>query len=138
MKRALTLTNDVAKLYVDYWIAAIPHLLGWDRTRILEWAERSEELLNDESSLLFHEAPTYLLTSLLVPKSARENLTGTALSSLGGRLEDALFMKDYSEKALQGFDWGAAVARVDSVLRECGIADCSLESVREEYRVGDR
>ena len=125
----ITLTHDAARLYLRYWTVALGYLLGWSQERVVEWAKQREALLNDESSMLYHEFPTYLVTSLLVPPAVKERLVGTSLMDLYRRIEAAIALNEYSDEAFQRYDWDAAVRRIDAILDEFGE---SFENVRNQ------
>ena len=112
--------HGAAESYVRYWIIALRHLLGWDEHQAIAWAKQRETDLNDPSSFLFHEYPTYFLTLLLIPERLRNRLSGPELVQLYGRLEGALFLTDYSDESLAKYDWDAAISRIDSILAEHG------------------
>jgi hypothetical protein len=109
--------QQLKNAYLAVWETTLSYLLQWPQERVQEWLQRTgfDHALNTPDDMLYHELPTYWLSSLLIPEEVDRRLTNLQRVDLHREIIDAL--ADLSSEILAGpVDWDAYHVRIDRIL----------------------
>ena len=111
--------------YLQVWSRALTTFLKWDAERIARWASRYDKLLDDPSSLLYHETALRWVVPLLYSRVSFH--LPMSIRQFEYELEQAI-CSDRREDDPE-LDWNLAQNAVEAQLNKLGQ---SLASVRRE------
>ena len=116
----------------EMWVNALKVFLNWPEKDVLEWAKQHECDQDDESSLYYAYPQWYRLIPLLIPPSIKERYPSRLLGVVK-QIDEAISPRLLSDRELETFDWQAAAARINEILKLYGE---SLETIRKGSEKG--
>ena len=117
-----SIQNEEGRHYVRTWIKALNIILNWPESRVLKWAEKWLEGLNnvDSLSMFYNRTPAYYLTSLMISDRLRNRLPSYEVAHLREQLLTAIDQNKSFCDEDPAFDWNLVRERVLAVLADYG------------------
>jgi|ERR1041385_952471 hypothetical protein len=114
------LTSQVGRHYLEAWRKIVPTFLGWSDEKVLSWAEKWKDDMNDPGAGFYNRTPIEYVVPLFIPETLKARLSISEAYNLRHRIQGAVDSGDSFIARKPNFDCEAARERVEAILREYG------------------